>query len=78
MVTLMQAPPPGMVRVPSGSFLMGSDIPEYPEEGPPRRISVDGFWMDQTPVTVAQFARFVEATGHVTVAERPLNPSVYR
>ena len=43
----------------------------YPEEAPVRRVSVDGFWMDDHPVTVAEFRRFVEATGHVTLAERP-------
>jgi formylglycine-generating enzyme required for sulfatase activity len=76
MVTPPKAPP-GMVRVPSGRFLMGSDLPEYPEEGPPREVCVDGFWMDQTPVTVAQFSEFVDSTGHVTVAERTLDPTVY-
>ena len=37
--------------------------------------SVDGFWMDEHPVTVAEFRRFVKATGYVTVAERPLDPA---
>jgi formylglycine-generating enzyme required for sulfatase activity len=49
----------------------------YPEERPVRRVNVDGFWMDDHPVTVAQFRRFVAATGYVTVAERPLNPDEY-
>jgi formylglycine-generating enzyme len=66
-----------MVWVPGGTFRMGSDIPEYPEEGPPHEVTVDGFWMDQTQVTVAQFRRFVKATGYVTVAERPLDPAEY-
>jgi len=60
----------GMVRIHSGSFLMGSDE-FYPEERPVRRVEVDGFWIDPHPVTVADFRRFVKATGHVTVAERP-------
>jgi formylglycine-generating enzyme required for sulfatase activity len=42
----------------------------YPEEGPVREATVDGFWIDVHPVTVAEFRRFVRATGHVTVAER--------
>jgi formylglycine-generating enzyme len=63
------APAPGMVWVPGGEFLMGSDD-FYPEERPPHRVAVDGFWMDEHPVTVAEFRRFVKATGHVTVAER--------
>src|SRR5262249_17518626 len=33
--------------------------------------AVDGFWMDTTEVTNAQFAAFVEATGYVTTAEKP-------
>jgi formylglycine-generating enzyme len=63
-----------MVWVPGGSFLMGSDR-FYPEEQPMRRVEVDGFWMDCHPVTVAEFGRFVEGTGYVTVAERPPDPA---
>jgi formylglycine-generating enzyme required for sulfatase activity len=66
-----------MVWVPGGTFTMGSDLADYPEEGPPHRVTVDGFWIDPTPVTVAQFARFVADTGYVTVAERPLDPAQY-
>jgi sulfatase modifying factor 1 len=69
-------PPAGMVRVPGGVFLMGSSD-FYPEEGPVHRVSVDEFFMDAHLVTVGGFARFVEATGYVTVAERPPNPSDY-
>jgi formylglycine-generating enzyme len=58
----------GMVRVPGGTFRMGSDG-HYPEEAPAHRASVDGFWMDATAVTNRQFRAFVEATGHVTFAE---------
>jgi formylglycine-generating enzyme len=65
-----------MVWVPGGSFLMGS-ADFYPEERPARRVEVDGFWMDSRPVTVAEFRRFVRATGYVTVAERPLDPAQY-
>ena len=68
------APARGMTRVPGGTFWMGSDLPGYPEEGPPHQVSVDGFWVDENPVTVTQFRRFVKATGYVTVAERPLDP----
>jgi formylglycine-generating enzyme required for sulfatase activity len=61
----------GMVRVGSGSFLFGSDN-GYPDERPAsrQRTSVQGFWIDQTEVTLAQFAAFVAATGYVTEAER--------
>jgi formylglycine-generating enzyme required for sulfatase activity len=55
---------------------MGSDR-FYPEEGPVRPGSVDGFWIDEYPVTVAEFRRFVKATGYVTVAERPIDPAEY-
>jgi formylglycine-generating enzyme required for sulfatase activity len=49
----------------------------YPEERPVHRVSVDGFWMDTTPVTAAQFRRFVRETAYVTVAERPLDAALY-
>jgi formylglycine-generating enzyme required for sulfatase activity len=55
---------------------MGSDR-HYPEEAPEHDVYVDGFWMDSTTVTNAQFKRFVEATGYVTLAERPLDPTLY-
>jgi formylglycine-generating enzyme required for sulfatase activity len=42
----------------------------YPEEAPVRDVDVDGFWMDERPVTAADFRRFVRETGHVTNAER--------
>ena len=66
----------GMAWVQGGSFLMGSDE-FYPEERPVHPVVVDGFWMDRHPVTVAQFQQFVRATGYVTVAERPLDPTDY-
>ncbi|MET9060727.1 formylglycine-generating enzyme family protein [Streptomyces antibioticus] len=66
--------PKGMAWIPGGSFLMGSEE-FYPEERPVHRASVDGFWIDEHPVTVAEFRRFVKATGHVTVAERPPDPA---
>lgn len=54
-----------------GTFWMGSDE-FYPEERPAREASVDGFALTTTPITNRQFANFVDATGYVTVAERPL------
>jgi formylglycine-generating enzyme len=68
--------PDGMMRIPGGEFAMGSEG-FYPEERPVRRVVVEGFWIDEHPVTVAEFRRFVKATGHVTVAERPLDPDDY-
>ncbi|MGG5817288.1 formylglycine-generating enzyme family protein [Falsiroseomonas sp. HW251] len=66
----------GMRPIPGGSFTMGSNH-HYVEERPAHRVSVSPFWMDEATVTNAEFARFVEATGYVTVAERPLDPAMY-
>jgi len=63
-----------MVALPGGTFELGSER-FYPEERPVRRVAVDGFWIDPGPVTVSEFRRFVEATGYLTVAERPLDPA---
>ncbi len=57
-----------MVWIPGGEFLMGSED-FYPEERPSHTARVEGFWMDEHPVTVAEFRRFTKATGHVTMAE---------
>jgi formylglycine-generating enzyme required for sulfatase activity len=66
--------PAGMVLIPAGEFVMGSDDPQSQlNERPARRVSVNEFWMDATPVTNAQFRRFVEATGYVTTAEKPVD-----
>lgn len=59
-----------------GRFRMGSER-FYPEEAPVRSVRVDGFWIDETPVTNAQFAHFVAETGYVTVAEIAPNPADY-
>jgi formylglycine-generating enzyme required for sulfatase activity len=60
-----------MVFIPAGEFTMGSDSDEArPDERPAHRVRLDGFWMDETPVTNAQFRAFVAATGYVTTAER--------
>ncbi|MFO6448347.1 formylglycine-generating enzyme family protein [Erythrobacter sp. NE805] len=65
-----------MVHIPGGTFTMGSER-FYPEEAPLRRVRVDPFWIDAAPVTNAQFAAFVAATGHVTLAEIPPDPKDY-
>ena len=72
----MSEPPPaaGMAWVPAATFRMGSDT-HYPEEAPAHPVSVGGFWIDRHQVTNRDFAAFVESTGHVTVAERPLDPA---
>jgi sulfatase modifying factor 1 len=63
-----------MTRIPPSTFLMGSNT-HYREEAPAHRVSVDAFWIDTWPVTNREFDRFVESTGYLTVAERPLDPA---
>jgi formylglycine-generating enzyme len=65
-----------MVWIPGGMFRMGSDH-HYPEEAPAHRVSVDGFWLDRTPVTNRQFKQFVKATGYKTFAEILPDPKDY-
>lgn len=71
--------PQGMVWIPGGEFSMGAqDAADMNDVGmnatldsrPIHRVYVDGFFMDKTDVTNAQFAKFAKATGYVTVAER--------
>ena len=68
--------PDGMTTVRGATFRMGDDR-FYREEGPVHAVTVDGFWMDEHPVTTTEFARFVDATGHVTVAELAPDPAEY-
>ena len=66
----------GTLYVPGGTFRMGSDR-HYPEEAPVHSVTVDGFWMDRTPVTNRQFRKFINATGYVTLAELMPDPKDY-
>lgn len=59
----------GMVWIPPGKFLMG-EIDTVPDEFPPHEVELDGFWMDSTEVTNAEFKVFADETGYVTTAER--------
>ena len=65
-----------LVAVAGGRFRMGS-VDFYPEEAPVHDAEVGDLLVATTPVTVAQFRAFVEATGHVTTAERPADPDLY-
>jgi formylglycine-generating enzyme required for sulfatase activity len=65
-----------MVAIPGGTFLMGSDA-HYAEEAPAHKVTVAPFRMDRHAVTNREFRRFVEATGHVTLAEKPANAADY-
>lgn len=72
--------PEGMVWIPGGKFVMGTDFlptPDKPnpdkikfDEQPAHKTELDGFWMDETEVTNAQYKKFVDATGHITLAEK--------
>lgn len=66
--------PSGMVRIPAGEFIMGSDA-DYalPNERPAHQVKVSSFLMDMHPVTNEEFGKFVKATGYKTVAERPVD-----
>jgi formylglycine-generating enzyme required for sulfatase activity len=70
------AAPEGMVWIPGGTFWMGSN--KFADAQPIHKVAVDGFWMDRTEVTNEQFAKFVAATGYVTVVERPPDPKKYQ
>ena len=65
-----------LVWIPAQTAALGSDR-HYREEGPVRDVAVEGFWIQAHLVTNADFAEFVDATGYVTVAERPLNAADY-
>ncbi len=77
--SINQTPPPGpapegMVWIPGGTFWMGCDDCKMPDAEPVHLVYVDGYWMDKTPVTNAQFTQFVAATGYVTIAEQKPDP----
>ena len=66
----------GMCHIPGGTYSMGSER-FYPEEAPLRRVTIADFWIDEIPVTNAQFATFIEATGYRTIAEIAPDPKDY-
>lgn len=73
-IPCLYAGEPGMAALPGGEFTMGSDAPyAQPNEKPAHRVKVSPFLIDIYPVTNAEFAKFVEATGYKTVAERPVD-----
>jgi sulfatase modifying factor 1 len=68
------ATPPGMRWIPAGQFIMGTDDPRsMHNERPAHAVHVNGFWIDAHDVTNAEFRKFVEATGYVTTAEKPVD-----
>jgi formylglycine-generating enzyme required for sulfatase activity len=66
-----------MAWIPGGEFWMGSDDETMRDARPVHRVVLDGFWIDKTEVTNAQFARFVRETGYMTVAERTPDPKEF-
>jgi len=69
-----QSAPPGMVWIEGGEFTMGTDSElGWTDEKPAHQVKVGGFFMDKTEVTNAQFREFVNATGYVTTAEKPVD-----
>ncbi|MCH7688388.1 MAG: SUMF1/EgtB/PvdO family nonheme iron enzyme, partial [Planctomycetes bacterium] len=78
--------PEGMAWIPGGTFIMGNklgapnknpqhldDIPEHNDAMFEHEIELDGYWIDKTVVTNAQFKKFVDTTGYVTDAEKKRN-----
>ena len=69
--------PAGMVAIPCGQFAMGSHDEMFADAQPIHNVTLHGFYLDRYLVTNAQFARFVHATGYVTVAEKKPDPKLF-
>lgn len=70
--------PEGMVRIPAGKFHMGASFEKrFQDALPVHEVELDEYWIDKTEVTNAAFARFVKATGYVTIAEREPDPKEF-
>ncbi|WP_201978275.1 formylglycine-generating enzyme family protein [Hymenobacter rubidus] len=65
---------PKMIRVPGGTFLMGSDDPNFPDASPIHPVTLGSYYIDEHEVTNAEFAAFAKAARYVTVAERKPTP----
>ena len=74
--SLKEHPPEGMIWIPGGTFMQGAVVQDkqaMAHEKPQHPVTLDGFFIDITEVTNAEFAKFVEETGYITVAERPID-----
>ena len=69
--------PKGRVFIEGGRFIMGSDN-TYPEESLAREVTVSSFWLDSGEVTVERFSEFIDATGYVTVADKPVDTELIK
>ena len=76
LITHCHSAPNKLIHIKGGTFTMGAGA-LYPEEGPPRQVSVNDFYISQFEVTNEEFASFVKDTGYITVAERALSPEDY-
>ena len=72
-----------MVWIPSGEFTMGAEVADFmndwpfsarsrADERPLHRVKLDGFWISRTPITNQEFKNFVDSTGYITTAEKPI------
>jgi len=72
--TTTQSSKAGMVWIPAGRFMMGGDNDQArSDEFPKHPVQLEGFFIDETEVTNAQFSKFVDATGYITTAEKDVN-----
>ena len=69
--------PQGMAHIPAGSFIMGSTYEGFADTLPLHKVALNAFFMDRNLVTNAEFARFVNKTGYVTVEERKPDPRAF-
>lgn len=73
-ITSKMASTKNMVWIPDGEFIMGGNSNEARfDEFPRNKIKLDGFWMDKTEVTNAQFKEFIDSTGYITDAEKNID-----
>src|SRR5689334_7861503 len=61
--------PTGMILIPAGTFAMGTED-GFPYEAPVHQVTLRAFYLDKNPVTVAEFEKFIQATGYKTDAEK--------
>jgi formylglycine-generating enzyme len=74
-----QAPPSDdMVLVPGGDYLIGDEWADAADDAPPRRVQLEGFYIDRHEVTNREFMRFVQETGYLTTAEQEGGAWIYR
>lgn len=79
--SLVNHPPEGMVWIPGGTFMQGAvpqDNMAMEHEKPQHPVSVDGFFMDITEITNAEFSKFVTETSYKTTAERAIDWEVMK